>query len=217
MSRITDKDKLIYKHIEKVGFATVKQIGNIFYNNIIYRNEQAKKRLNCLIEHGYIKKKKSKNCTQDIFYADKKYSNQTYHNIVVLDFYSKLIEMKSAKILHFEREKCWNNNKAITDGFFTIQYTNSRRETVIQSIILEVQCSTNDWRKNILKYYDKEVFSEINNYCNDPGTPDNERVFPTIVLADDIYHNMSDFINIPPYKVIQIDAKLTDFPLIFEN
>ena len=107
--RITPKDRDIYKYIEKEGFATVKQIGNIFFNDIIYKNELAKKRLNCLVEHGYVREVKSTNCNQHIFYSNDKFKKQSYHNIVVMDLYSKFLEMRKVDVIKFEREKTFSD------------------------------------------------------------------------------------------------------------
>jgi hypothetical protein len=111
--QVTENDQKIYEYISKTGFATVKQISNIFYNDILYGATLAKKRLNCLIQHGYIKKIKSTNCNQDIFYEDSKFKRQSKHNILVMDVYSCFRKIENLNVLNFEL----NNN-----GVLTIKY-----------------------------------------------------------------------------------------------
>ena len=200
--RITPKDRDIYKYIEKEGFATVKQIGNIFFNDIIYKNELAKKRLNCLVEHGYVREVKSTNCNQHIFYSNDKFKKQSYHNIVVMDLYSKFLEMRKVDVIKFEREKSWFGGKVISDAFITISFNGK-----IQSYIVEVQASNNLWRKSIDKYADVDVLQEVVNQAGG--------VFPTMIFVDELNHNL-DGLGIP-FPVAQIDMKLTDFPLVFDT
>lgn len=199
--RITDKDRKIYKYIDQTGFATVKQIGNIFFNDITYKNELAKKRINCLVEHQYIKEAKSINCTQHVFYCDDKYKKQTYHNIVVLDLYSKFLEARSIEIIKFEREKVWANGKVISDAFITISYRGK-----IQSFIVEVQASKNLWKNTINKYANLDVLSDMQSQSGG--------ALPAMIYVDEIMHDMKQFE--APYQLLQVDMNLTDFPLIFD-
>ena len=198
--RITEKDRRIYKYIENAGFATVKQIGNIFFNDITYKNELAKKRLNCLVEHGHIKEVKSVNCNQHVFFADDKYKRQTYHNIVVMDLYSKFLEMRKLEVIKFEREKTWAGGKVISDAFITVSYADK-----IQSYIVEVQASKNLWRKSIEKYADMEVLQDM---INQSGG-----VYPIMIFVDSLMHNIENLGT--PFDIAQVDMNLNDFPLIF--
>lgn len=200
--RVTDKDRKIYRYIEDNNFATVKQIGNVFYNDIIYKNELAKKRLNCLIEHNYIKKTKSVNCSQHIYYIDDKYKRQTYHNIIIMDFYTKFLEMKGVEVLEFIKEKEWNNKKVRSDALISISVNDE-----IIYFILEVQTSKNDYKSNLDKYLDKNTVNDIVHYCK--GS------FPVIVLVDEIFHNISKYNNY--LQIVQLDQKLTNFPLVFQT
>lgn len=199
--RVTPKDREIYKYIEKVGFATVKQIGNVFFNDITYKNELAKKRLNCLVEHGHLKEIKSINCNQHIFYSDDKYKRQTYHNIIVMDLYSKFLEMRKLEIINFEREKTWAGGKVISDAFITASFRGK-----IQSYIVEVQASKNLWKNSINKYADMEILQDMVNSCGG--------VLPVMIFVDELVHN-TDALE-APFEVTQVDMNLTDFPLIFD-
>lgn len=203
--RVTDKDKKIYKYIEEQGFATVKQIANIFYNDITYKNELAKKRLSCLVEHGYVKQTKSVNCNQHIFYADDKFKRQTYHNIIVMDFYTKLLEMKSVKVLEFEREKVWGSREGVyvKNNIVSDAYIVTQIKDYIRVFLLEVQSSKNNWKNTITKYepHAKDIMEECGGV-------------PTIILADEVQHTINIEHSLP---ICQIDCKMTDFPLIFDT
>lgn len=202
---ITKKDEQIYHYIEEMGFATVKQIGELFFSNMEYRTSYAKKRLNRLILDGYIKETKSTNCNQHIFYVDSKHNRKTRHSIIVMDLYVKFRQMNKLKIMYFDREKPFANKKVISDGFITVKYP-VEDGIAFQNFIIEVQTSNNDYKKVLGKYYDEDVYRDISNVC--------QGLTPVIIYVDDVTHNM-DKVNCP-YKVIQIDERLSDFPLIFE-
>lgn len=204
--RVTEKDKEIYKFIGDVGFATVKQVANVFFNDIIYRNELAKKRISCLVEHGYVKQYKAVNCSQHIFCVNEKLKRQTYHNILVMDLYSKFLECRSVDVLDFTREKAWDINKVISDAFMTVKYKKGK-EVIIQNFIVEIQVSNNDWKKTLEKYNNTRVDKEIRAKCSGYE--------PVIILVDEVQHNL-DLISCP-YQIVQIDTKMTDFPLVFNT
>lgn len=199
--RITNKDREVYKYISEQGFATVKHIANVFFNDITYKNELAKKRLTCLIEHGYVKQIKSVNCNQHIFYADDKFKKQTYHNIVLMDLYTKFLEMRGLEIINFEREKTWAG-KVRSDGFLIVKYRGK-----IQSFLIEVQASNNSWKNSITKYEYREVVEEIRDAC--------DGVMPVLIYVDELMHNITELEKV--FQIRQVDMKLTDFPLIFDS
>lgn len=199
--RVTERDRLIYQYIQENKFATVKQIGNVFFNDIIYRNELAKKRLNCLMEHKLIKSIKSTNCSQHIYYSNPKYKSQSYHNIVVMDFVSKLKEISSVQIVHMEREKSWTQGGTTvrSDAFIVIHFNG-----FLRTFIVEARTSNNSWIKSMEKY--NEVMETVISESN--GT------IPTLISIDAAKHNMDEVDSF--MKIIQIDIKLSDFPLIFD-
>jgi hypothetical protein len=204
--KVTDKDEKIYKFIEDNDFATVKQIANIFYSDILYGSTLAKKRLDCLVQHGYIKQTKSTNCSQHIFYVLDKHKRKTRHAIIVMDLYSKFLQMKNLEVLNFERERCFAGNKVIADAFLTVKF-NKISNVIIQSFLIEVQTSNNDYTKVLNKYNDKDVFDDVNNACGGYA--------PVLIYVDDIKHNMNGVAC--PYQICQIDENLNDFPLIFDQ
>lgn len=201
---VTQKDELIYKYIEENNFATVRQITNAFFSDLLYGATSAKKRLSCLIEHGYIKQTKSTNCNQDIFFVDDKYRKQSKHSILVMDVYSKFYKMENLKIIDFKKEKGFANNKVISDGFINISYY-SVGKTIIQSFIIEVQTSKNDYKKVLNKYNDSVIDSDIRAEC--------DGFAPVLIYIDNIKHDMSNICC--PYQICQLKESLSDFPLIF--
>lgn len=203
--KVTEKDEKIYKFIEDNGFATVKQIANIFYSDILYGSTLAKKRLDCLTEHGYIKQTKSINCSQHVFYVLDKNRKKTRHSIIVMDLYSKFLMMNNLKVLSFERERCFANRKVIADGFITVKYSKLNGDIIIQNFIFEVQTSNNDYTKVLGKYADDEVNKDILLSCDGYA--------PLVIYVDNVKHNMTNVSC--PYPICQIDENLNDFPLIF--
>lgn len=201
---VTKKDELIYQYIEDNHFATVRQITNAFFGDLLYGATSAKKRLMCLIEHGYIKQTKSINCNQDIFFVDDKYRKQSKHSILVMDVFSEFYKMNNLKIIDFKKEKGFANNKVIADGFINVSYTNFDK-MIIQSFIIEVQTSKNDYKKVLNKYNDPIVDADIRAEC--------DGFAPAIIYIDNIRHNMNN-INCP-YQICQLKESLNDFPLIF--
>lgn len=200
--RITQKDREIYRFIERYHFSTVKQISRVFYSDINYGNELARKRLKALMEHGYIRECKSVNCSQYIYYVDDKYKKQTEHSIIIMDFLTMLCAMKSIDVLDFVREQQLQGGAIRSDALITITYNG-----IIQYMILEVQTSRNDYKKNLDKYLSKSVSEELMAICGG--------CFPLIILIDDISHNLDMYSKY--YDIVQLDTKLTDFPFIFNK
>lgn len=204
--RVTEKDEKIYKFIEENGFSTVKQITNIFFNDSLYGSTVAKKRLDCLTQHGYIKQTKSVNCSQHVFYVLDKHRKKTKHSILVMDVYSKFLQMDNLKVLNFQREKGFANNTVLSDGFITIKYT--KLDTVIvQNFLIEVQTSNNDYTKVLNKYSNEEVNADIVASCDGYA--------PVLIYIDNIKHSMKGITC--PYQICCLHESLNDFPLIFDT
>ena len=204
--RVTEKDELIYHYIDDMGFATVKHISDLFYSNIEYGRVLARKRLTCLIEHGYIRETKSANCNQLVFYTDRKNSRKTQHAIIVMDLYVKFKQIEKMKVLYFKREEPFGNKKVISDAFLTVKYPVTEG-IAFQNFIIEVQTSNNDFKSVLSKYNNDQVINDIAIRC--------DGLSPIIIYVDNTTHNM-DKVKCP-YKVVQIGEKLSDFPLIFES
>lgn len=201
---VTEKDELIYKYIEDNTFATIRQITKVFFGDLVYGATSAKKRLMCLIEHGYIKQAKSINCNQDIFFVDDKYRKQTKHNIIVMDVYTEFYKTDNLEILDFKKEKCFANNKVIADGFISVSYTMNNK-TVLQSFLIEVQTSKNDYKKVLNKYNNSFVDKDIRSHCGGFA--------PVLLYIDNVSHNMRDIVC--PYQICCMKENLYSFPLIF--
>jgi hypothetical protein len=120
-----------------------------------------------------------------------------------MDLYSKFLQMKNLEVLNFERERCFAGNKVIADAFLTVKF-NKISNVIIQSFLIEVQTSNNDYTKVLNKYNDKDVFDDVNNACGGYA--------PVLIYVDDIKHNMNGVAG--PYQICQIDENLNDFPLI---
>lgn len=202
--RVTEKDQKIYKYILKMGFATVKQITDLFYNDIECGSILAKKRLKCLIDNGYIQQSQSDNSIKNIFFADPKFKKQTKHTIIVMDIYSQFYKMRDLDIIDFSIPKCFANKKVVSNAFIKVKYS-SFNNVVLQNFIFEVETSNNDYRKTISKYNDPNVQADIKATCDGYS--------PVLVLVDNVKHDMSKTSS--PYKLLQIDTDLTNFPLIF--
>lgn len=201
---VTKKDELIYKYIEENKFATVRQITNVFYSDILYGATSAKRRLLCLIEHGYIKQTKSTNCNQNVFYIDDKDRKQSKHSILVMDVYSEFRKTANLEVIDFQKEKGFCNKKVIADGFISVKYNNADN-FVIQNFIIEVQTSRNDFKKVLNKYNNADVDYDIRANC--------DGFAPVIIYVDNVKHDMSKISC--PYQICQLHENLSDFPLIF--
>lgn len=202
----TKKDEQIYNYIKKMGFSTVKQIGELFFSNMEYSSSYAKKRLKHLLDYGYIHETESVNCNQNIFYVDPKFKRQTYHNIVVTNIYLQFYKMEDLDIIDFAKPKCFANKKIMSDAFITIKYS-SCNNVIIKNFIFEVETSKNDYRNTISKYTDPVVQADIKTVCDGYN--------PVLVFVDNVKHDMSKISC--PYPLIQIDSNLTNLPLIFST
>lgn len=200
---ITEKDNATLKFIEQFGSATINQISKLFYNEQVYAQQYAAKKLSKLVKYKKIKCSHGSQGNQNVYYMDKKLS---YHDLLCLDYYCKLVELK-ANIISFIQEPQWMNNTYFSDAYCCYSIENKLYFDIIEVV------ASHRYDKN--KYIDIYNSGEIQNYNNliykKLGGQQDINKFPRIILIDNIKHT-EDYLYInDDIKVFQLDFKLNNF------
>jgi hypothetical protein len=209
---ITDKDLETLKFVERFGSITTKQCGKLFYNNQVYCNQTANKKLNKLVRYGKLKVYKDIQGNENVYYFDKKLS---YHDLLSLDFYSQLVNL-GVHIYYFERNKGWiideHTKKPIyiSDAYCCYGINNKLFFNIIEVV------RTHGLDKE--KYIDIYNSNEPQNLCNEIYSQlggSSLNVFPKIILIDNTEHTEGYSYIDDNIEVIQLDFKLNNFSQIF--
>lgn len=108
---ITDRDKNIISFIEDIGYATITNIAEMFFNNSKYSYDLARKRLLKLYKSNNLKKIHNFD-TNEIVYLpyDSKRKSVSFHDIKLINYITKL-SMLGCKINKVLIEPIFNNIK----------------------------------------------------------------------------------------------------------
>jgi hypothetical protein len=193
---LTDRDKETLKHIEDYDFITIKQLQNIIYNTQNFGYDIARKRLNKLVEKGKIKVFKDIVSNQNVYYYEKKPS---YHDIIIMDFYSELIR-EGVNMLFFQKRFEWLNKDVISDGFCCYFFNGK-----FYSNLIEV-CYSHHARTSVEKYQALYDSREAHNFIS--GVTEGVEIkFPKLILIDNVEHTK-------PFSITKdVDIKQLDFNL----
>lgn len=143
MAQITDRDKLIMKHIDKHKFITIKQAMEMFMNPTASKGYiVAARRLKAIQESNHLfgpKGVKLKNTTHpftgEVVYHYGKLPS--FHDLQVFNVYARLVFI-GIEIDFFKAPASWNRGKYISDAFFSYSINGEKRIA-----FLEV-CHTNN-------------------------------------------------------------------------
>lgn len=194
---ITERDRMIYNHIDKYNFATIEQIQKIFFREQKYGYDVARRRLNLLVKHEYLKCSRNYATNQNIFYIDNNYRKVNIHSMLLMDYYSELIS-NGAEVISFEKEKEFAGGKVRSDGFCIFIFNGFKYYQII-----EVHASHN--KLNVKKYEDEEVRNELLALCNN--------VLPNLILIDDTLRQGT--VEVKDMEIVQLDFNLDAFPKVF--
>lgn len=193
---LSERDRNILRHIEEYKFATIKQISDMFFSEQKYGYDIARKRLNAMVQHNQLLVDRNYDNNQNV-YSLEKLKKVTKSNLLLMDFYSKLIH-EGIEIICFEKEYTGlMGGKIRPDAFVAIKIDNW-----ILYLCVEVQ--TRHEGVDLEKY---ERFYTTNEF------QDKFNVFPVIVVIDDIVHKKPLQSN--RFKVVQLDFNLVGFTSIF--
>jgi hypothetical protein len=200
MNSITSRDREIVNWVSIHKSITIDQCRKIFMPGCSSGYKIAQRRLNKLVENGYLKMSKT-DTNENVYYTDKKLS---YHDLLINSFYASLINC-GAKNIVFAHPQKWLNGKVISDAFLSYDYG---QYTFYN--ILEV-CVTHK-KINIEGYEELYNSGEAHQLCGN--------TFPRIIVMDDVEHfNLnnyhSDLLTKNEVQIIQVDYSLNNLPLIF--
>lgn len=192
---ITERDRMILKHIDEHGFITLKEACDIAYQSIGYGYDYARRRFKKLIEWEMIKVKKSYILGVNIYYIDSAFCNPSYHRVLLYDYYCKLIG-SGAEIEVFKKEKEWCDGKVRSDALCIYTFGGSRFYNLV-----EVNVSRN---KLNLKRFEKMIPEFQQEFNID--------ITPTMVLIDDTKHKVYDT---NEFSIVRVNYDMSNISEIF--
>lgn len=108
---ITDRDKNIISFIEDIGYATINNIAEMFFNNSKYSYDLARKRLLKLYKSNNLKKIHNFDTNEVVYLPyDSKRKSVSFHDIKLINYITKL-SMLGCKINKVLIEPIFNNIK----------------------------------------------------------------------------------------------------------
>lgn len=191
---ITQRDKEIFKFIEKYGGISINQAAKMFFPpKKGYDN--ARMRLKKHHSDGFLSRYLNAG-TKEYIYCYKEHKELSMHDVYILNFYAELISYK-VKINKFEKEKLWCDGKYRSDGFFEFEYNGS-----LYLICLEIDLTHKTSLKNkYVKLYESRELQEMYKEYGDD-------IFPKVVLAS---FNEGELYEEYPFDVVYMDLKFDKF------
>lgn len=161
---ITDRDRKIINYIDKVGFATSKNLAELFFKNgsknyyIVALN-----RLNQLMNEGRINMTPARISNNgrpmNLYYAGNKPSNKSLKHALALADFSAELTKNDVDILSLEREY-YASKSVRADGLYKVIYNNKKRLFLVEFDITkkftitkyEYLYSSGEWKDNFKKF-----------------------------------------------------------------
>jgi hypothetical protein len=190
---ITQRDRNVVRFVESMGSITIDMCRRLIVPDKKSGYKIAQTRLNKLVDNKYLKVGRTET-NENIYYINRKLS---YHDLLINRVYIELINA-GARIINFEKNKSWLNDKFRSDAFIQLDYGDNN-----YFYFWEVAWTHKDIP---IKYYEElceyEEGLKIINY---------KGMIPTLVVMDDSGHQYSSSV----LKVVKVDYNLQQLPLIF--
>lgn len=190
---ITDRDKDIINFIDRIGYASIQNIQDMFFGNNRYGYDGARKRLRKIEEMGeYIYHFKNQE-TNELIYVpyNSKLKRVSTHNIKVLNYITKLSTL-GCKITNVELEPVFNNIKP--DAIICFEFNNYRYYQLIEVQIRHNYVDLNRFKNN-------ETVDAILNRTNN--------IMPKIIIIQDTNRDYAKD-NDTEFSIIQIGVSMDD-------
>lgn len=190
---ITERDRDIINFIETIGFASIKNIADMFFTDCRYSYDLSRKRLKKIYECGRYIKKFNNLETNEIVYIpiNSKIKNVSVHSMRVLEYVCKLKGL-GCEISEVEFEPVFGSVKP--DAYIRFKFNG-----YIYFELLEIQLR-HDF-VNIDKFKKEDTIESVLNRTND--------VYPKIIIVQNTKkdynkNNDSDF------EIVQLDLSMND-------
>lgn len=202
---LTEIDRKVLYDVEEFGSMTISQCQNCYYNIQMDGYNISSKHLQKLLRYKKLKNTKDVYCNRSIYYMDKK---PRYHEVLGLDYRAELIK-HGAFINVFKQDYPWMSNKYFSDVFCCYTFNN----IVFYDFVEVVRFKGVEPKKYI------DIFNsyEAHKLCSEIQKKLGITVqvqFPRLITIDEVKHKKDLFID-DQIKVIQLNHKLDNFPLLF--
>lgn len=182
---LTARDRKMMQHIELYKGITIPQAYRIFFKDMVYGMDYARKRLKILNQQGFIKYKTDRVTKRRVYYTNKAFRE---HDMYIMDFYSWIV-FDGGEILEY----CPNRKVAAnySDGYFKFKFQGH-----IYPYFLEVNLYN---KADMKKYEDYFLLGEIQKELNGK--------FPIVAVVDDnekVYKSKN-------FNTVQINYDMGEF------
>lgn len=190
---ITDRDRDIINFVNSIGFASIKNISDMFFTDCRYGYDLARKRLKKIYDCGRYIKKFINVETNEIVYIpiDSKVKNVSVHSMRVLEYVCKLKGL-GCDITEVEFEPVFGGIKP--DAYISFKFNG-----YIYFELLEIQLR-HDY-VNISKFKKEDTINAILDRTND--------VYPKLVIVQDTKKDYNKD-NDSDFEIVQLDLSMND-------
>jgi len=156
---LVKRDKDIISHIDEFGFLTISQAFLIWFSDINYGYDLARKHLTKIEKARYIQGYKPKGNMENlyaekIYFMDDKYAIPTKSMVLAMNVYAEIIRL-GANMIYYHREEPWQDRKYRSDAYAIFNV-----DRKIYSAAIEI-INTTKWtahKKSLSSKY-KDIFS----------------------------------------------------------
>ena len=200
---IVERDKLIIEFIETIGYATIKNIADMYFTNKRYSYDVARKRLKKIAEMGeYIRVFKNQE-TNELVYVpyDSKIKRVSIHNIKVLEYLCGLKTL-GCDIQEIEIEPIFNNIKP--DIYVSFKFNGYMYYHIVEMQIRHDYIDLKRFKDNDTVNAILDKTSVINK-----ETGEKESTMPQLII---IQNTNKDYQaeNDTQFKITQLDVNMED-------
>lgn len=194
---MTDRDNNIVKHFEKYKYGTVRQIEMIYFPDIYYSRDIARRRLEVLTNSGYLKKFSQKNQTTVYAINDKKIDRPCQPSrLILLNLYATLIQ-EGLKVEVFKLEHFFLGGAVRTDAVLAYSFLDRRYNYL-------VECNISNHPANLEKYDYLAKYKEAQELLGID-------FFPRILFISDRVNN----VKLASTNIVQITTTLKPFGVMY--
>lgn len=193
---ITDRDREIINYIDKIGFATIEHVSDMYFTNLKSGYDLARRRLKKIKDtSNYLKVIKNTETNQLIYIPlDSNLKRVSMHNLKIIDYLCKIkklgAEIETVKI------EC-NFDNVIPDAYVSILFDGYRFHQIIEVEIRHDYVDVNRYNKCI-----DSILNSTNN------------VFPKLIIIQNTNKDYSKD-NKTQMDILQMDLEMHDVAKVF--
>lgn len=195
-----DRDKEIIDFIHKVGYASIKNIADMYFTNSRYNYDSARKRLKKIENLGkYIKSFRNEETNERIYVPlESKTKRVTTHNLKVIEYICKL-KCLGCNVILTEIEPIFNNTKP--DAYVVFKFNDF---TYTQLIEIQIRHDYVDLKR----FKNHDTINEILDK-NKKTLNTDKNLLPKLVIIQNTNRDYTKE-NDTPFNIVQMSVAMED-------